>query len=195
MNALIKKMRKIKIIRIITDAGYAFVCEYITNHVIAHVPSSKLRQIYYRYILGHKIASSAYLYLGQYIYVSKKKIKIGENTCINRYCVLDGRGGLSIGDNVNISAEAAIYTGGHIIDSAGFDYYEKPVEIGNRVWIGTRAMIMPGVKIGEGAMVLPAAVVTDDVLPYEIVGGVPAKVIGTREQNLTYTLDWRGFFL
>lgn len=194
MRGLIKKMRKIKIIKIITDAGYAFVCEYITNHVIAHIPLSKFRQMYYRYVLGHKIASSAYIYLGQYIYVSKKKISIGENTCINRYCVLDGRGGLHIGDNVNISAEAAIYTGGHIINSSDFDYYDKSVVIGDRVWIGTRAMIMPGVKVGEGAMVLPAAVVTKDVMPYEIVGGVPAKVVGSRSRELNYTLERRGFF-
>ena len=177
------------------DGIYMFFFEYITNHVISNIPSSKLRWIYYRYILGHNISSSAYLYMGLYLYITKKKLDIGDNTNINRNCVLDGRGGLRIGDNVNISAEAAIYTAGHYIDSPEFEYYDKPVEIGNRVWIGTRAMIMPGVNIGEGAMIMPAAVVTTDIPPFAVAGGVPAKIIGSRNNELKYILDWRGTFL
>ena len=96
---------------------------------------------------------------------------------------------------MNISAEAALYTGGHEIDSPDFAFYSKPVCIGNRVWIGTRAMIMPGVTIGEGAVILPGAVVVKDVAPYAIVGGMPAVQIGKRSSDLNYELTWRTMFL
>jgi acetyltransferase len=122
-------------------------------------------------------------------------IKIGRNTAINRLCVLDGRGGLVIGDNVNISAEAALYTGGHEVNSSNFAFYSKPVRIDDRVWVGTRAMIMPGVTVGEGAVVLPGAIVVRDVSPFAIVGGIPAVQVGQRSSDLTYELTWRTMFL
>ena len=56
-------------------------------------------------------------------------------------------------------------------------------------------MIMPGVTIGEGAVILPGAVVTQSVPPFSLVGGVPGKVIGTRQKDLTYDLTYRGWFL
>lgn len=195
MSKILDILRRVNIIRLIARVLYAFVFEYMTNHIISILPISRLRWGYYKYVLKHDIAETAYLYMGLYLYVSRQKIRIGDKTNINRNCVLDGRGGLNIGENVNISAEVAIYTAGHRIESSDFEYYVKPVKIGDRVWLGTRAMIMPGVNIGEGAMVLPAAVVTKDVPPFAIVGGIPAKVIGNRNNALNYTLDWRGFFL
>lgn len=195
MNKVIDRLRKIKIMRLIAGVIYAFIFEYMTNHIITVLPVSRVRWGYYKYVLKHDIAKTAYLYMGLYFYVSRRKVKIGDKTNINRKCILDGRGGLVIGDNVNISAEVAIYTAGHKINSSQFEYYTKPVEICNHVWIGTRAMIMPGVKVGAGAMVLPAAVVTKDVPPFAIVGGVPAKIIGGRNNDLNYKLDWRGSFL
>ncbi|ERJ95886.1 maltose O-acetyltransferase domain protein [Selenomonas sp. oral taxon 892 str. F0426] len=143
-----------------------------------------------------KMDRSVFIYMGVYLYPPTfHGISIGKNTAINRNVILDWRDDVYIGNNVNISAEAAIYTGGHRINSTDFAYYSAPVRIEDRVWIGTRAMIMPGVTIGEGAVILPGAVVTQSVPPFSLVGGVPGKVIGTRQKDLTYDLTYRGWFL
>lgn len=195
MREFVRFLRKNSIVRWMTDVCFAFIAEYVCNHVIAHIPIVRLRWFFYRYVLRHDIDSSAYLYMNLYIYAVTKPIHIGKNTAINRKCILDGRGGLFIGDNVNISAEAAFYTGGHDYQSEDFAYYQKPVVIEDRVWIGTRAMIMPGVTIHEGAMVLPGAIVTKDVGAFEVVAGMPAKCIGKRNEDLSYELSYRGMFL
>ncbi len=174
---------------------YCFLFEYITNHVVGHIPCVLLRWLYYRYVLRIQMEHSVYIYMGLYWYPTDKKVVIGRNTAINRKVIMDARDDVYIGNNVNISAEAAIYTGGHRINSTDFAYYSAPVRIEDRVWIGTRAMIMPGVTIGEGAVILPGAVVTQSVPPFSLVGGVPGKVIGTRQKDLTYDLTYRGWFL
>lgn len=175
---------------------YMFIMEYISNHIVNKIPIHKLRYFFYKVILRIKLSSKSYIMLGQYIYSDiKKPLIIGHYTVINRNCILDRRGGLYIGNNVNISAEVAIYTGGHKIDSEDFAYYSKSVKIEDYVWIGTRAMIMPGVIIGKGAMIMPGAIVTKNVEDYSIVAGIPAKVIGKRNKNLEYNLTWRSMFL
>ena len=174
---------------------YCFLFEYITNHMVGYIPCVLLRWLYYRYVLGIRMERSVYIYMGLYWYPTDKKVVIGRNTAINRKVVMDARDDVYIGNNVNISAEAAIYTGGHRINSTDFAYYSAPVRIEDRVWIGTRAMIMPGVTVGEGAVILPGAVVTQSIAPFSIVGGVPGKVIGTRQTDLTYDLTYRGWFL
>jgi maltose O-acetyltransferase len=119
---------------------------------------------------------------------SPRKIAIGDNCVINRGVLLDGRGGsLTIGDNVDIAQESVIWTLGH---DPHDDYHRDkpgPVTIGDYAWIGHRSIIMPGVTIGRGAVVAAGAVVTHDVPPMAIVGGVPAKVIGERRSKLLYT--------
>lgn len=91
-----------------------------------------------------------------------------------------------IGDHVLIGPELVIYTHSHnyedstklIQQQGGFD---KPVVIGNDVWIGSRVTIMPGVTIHDGAVIGAGAIVTKDVPPYAAVGGVPAKVLKFRK--------------
>lgn len=182
--------------RVVARAIRGFLYEYMTNHVVAHVPVSRLRWVWYRFFLGFPMDFCAYIHLGVYVYPSiDGTISMGKYTAVNRGVVLDGRGGLFIGENVNISAEAAIYTGGHLIDDEDFSYYDKPVTIEDHVWIGTRAMIMPGVTIGKGAVVLPGAVVTHDIKQYEIWGGVPARFVRKRTSPMEYDMTWRGYFI
>lgn len=196
MKNFLFNIKRLYICKIIMKFVYMFVFEYLSNHIVNKIPVHVLRWFFMRYILRHDISYHAYIHMNVYIYPNLfSPIKIGRNTAINRLCILDGRGGLIIGDNVNMSAEAAIYTGGHEIDSPDFAFYSKPVHIGNRVWIGTRAMVMPGVCIGEGAVVLPGAVVVRDVPAFAIVGGVPSVKIGERSSELTYDLTWRTMFL
>ena len=93
-----------------------------------------------------------------------------------------GSGTIIIGEHAMMGPDVMIITSDHKILPMGFDGYETAnVEIGDYAWIGARAIILKGVKIGKYAIVGAGAVVTADVTDYTIVGGVPAKVIRTRE--------------
>jgi maltose O-acetyltransferase len=93
--------------------------------------------------------------------------------------------------DVSISREVCVLTAAHEPDSLDFAALLAPVRFERRCWIATRAVVLPGVCIGEAAVVAAGAVVRSDVDPYTIVGGVPAKVLGKRREPLSYELDFR----
>ena len=117
-----------------------------------------------------------------------KSIRIGDNSHINFSAMLDGRNGLVIGDNVDIGEYAKIWSLEHDPNSNEHVTRGKCTRIGDHAWIAPWSIIMPGVKIGRGAVVAGGAVVTRDVPPLAIVAGVPAKVIGWRNNELKYTI-------
>lgn len=112
------------------------------------------------------------------------ELRIGDNSGIGINCEVYGP--VTIGSDVMIGPEVVIYTSGHEYSRTDIPIRQqggsevKQVNIGNDVWIGRRAIIMPGVKIGNGCVIGAAAVVTRDVNDYSVVGGVPAKVIRER---------------
>jgi maltose O-acetyltransferase len=127
-------------------------------------------------------------------FLNGRKIQLGERNVINFGCLLDGRRyEIRIGNDVSIGPEATILTLGHDPQSPDFADRGGDVVIGERVWIAYRAIILPGVNIGDGAVVAAGAVVTKDVEPYSIVAGVPATEIGTRNQDLRYHLSFHPF--
>lgn len=172
----------------------AALIKYMTNHVISHIPSYTLRHAWYRRVLGWNIHHEVAILMGQYIQMagarsSGRKVSIGKGSIINQNCLLYVTGGLIIGEGVSISAGVWLVTGSHDISDPQFPAFFRPIVIGNHVWIGMRATILAGVTIGEGAVIMAGAVVSRDVPPYAIVGGVPAKVIKQREaQEFTYPL-------
>lgn len=99
---------------------------------------------------------------------------------------MDARKGLSIGKNVTIAFDAIIWSLHHDYNSTDFRADGAPVAIEDYAWICSRAIILPGVRIGKGAVVASGAVVTKDVEPYTVVGGVPAKKIAERREDLDY---------
>lgn len=126
---------------------------------------------------------------------SPYRISIGAHTNINKHCLLDGRGGVTIGDNVDIAQDVYIWSEQHDYNNPNYISVEKPVVIEDYVWIASRATILPGVKIGRGAVVASGAVVTKDVPSLAIIAGVPAKVIGNRNEDaLRYTQKCREWF-
>jgi acetyltransferase-like isoleucine patch superfamily enzyme len=169
---------------------------FATNAVVAHVPSFAARRGWYRRVLGLDLGEHVGVFLGCRFWhytprqVRRDGCRIGSNTFINRGCTLDLRGGLEIGENVSISPEVMILTAGHRMDDPGFPVELKRVVISDYVWIGSRAMIMPGVTLGRGCVVAAGAVVTRDVRPLAVVAGVPAREVGERpEGGLGYRLD------
>lgn len=129
-------------------------------------------------------------------FLNGRKVYIGAGSVINFGCLLDGRvHEIRIGENVSLGPEASILTLGHDPRSPEFTNQGGDVQIGDRAWICYRAIILPGVTIGEGAVVGAGAVVTRDVESYSIVGGNPARKIGQRPASLSYELNYKPFLL
>jgi maltose O-acetyltransferase len=140
-----------------------------------------------------RVAATAVIYGGAEIR-SPRRIAIGEHTIVGHRAILDGRYGLEIGRNVNLSTGVWIWTAQHDPQSPDFDSKGAPVIIEDYAWVSSRCVILPGTRVGEGAVVAAGAVVTEDVPPYTIVGGVPASVIGRRTHDLRYELKGRQAF-
>ena len=107
-----------------------------------------------------------------------KNIKIGKRVFINAGCQFQDQGGIEIGDDVLIGPQTIIATLNHdpVPEKRG-GMIPKPVRICDKVWLGARVTICPGVTIGEGAIVGAGAVVTKNVPPRTVVAGAPAKII------------------
>ncbi len=167
---------------------------YVMNHLVNRVPFVAFRQRAYA-ALGVQLEDPAtgMIMLGT-IVNDPGELRIGSNCVIGRDCVLDARGGIELGRSVNIGSGASLQTGKHLVDSPDFRAEFLPIVVGDRVWIAEGARVLAGVTIGEGAVVAAGAVVTKDVDPYTIVGGVPATYIRDRARDLSYTLDYRTNF-
>ena len=112
-----------------------------------------------------------------------KNIHVGKNVFINASCHFQDQGGITIGDYSKIGHCVVMATINHKIDPATRgNMFLKPIVIGKNVWIGAHATITQGVRIGDNAIVAAGAVVTKDVPPNTIVGGVPAKIIKNIQQ-------------
>lgn len=107
-----------------------------------------------------------------------KNIQIGKDVFINSGCRFQDHGGIIIGDGTLIGHNVVLATINHDLDPLKRgDNILAPIIIGERVWIGASATILPGVRIGDGAVVAAGAVVTKDVPENVVVGGVPARVL------------------
>lgn len=154
---------------------------------LGYVPSHAFRRFVYR-LAGVKIGKNSTIHVGARFF-EPRGITIGQGTIIGDRATLDGRASLIIGDHVDIASEVMIFNSQHDIHHPEFVPVEKPVEVEDYVFIGPRAIILPGVKIGKGAIVAAGAVVTKDVPPLTVVGGVPAKEIARRRvEKLAYRL-------
>ncbi len=157
------------------------------------VPSHTMRRAFYR-LVGMSIGAGSSIHMRLTLY-NPAGISIGEDTIVGEKCTFDGRANLTIGNHVDIASEVMIYNSEHDINDPQFGAIVAPVTIDDYVFIGPRAIILPGVTIGKGAVVGAGAVVTKDVAPNTIVGGVPAKVIGERKlKEHSYKLGRAAWF-
>ncbi len=156
--------------------------------IVGFVPIHSLRKLFY-IASGIKMSlTSSTIHMGANFF-KPSNITIGNDTIIGNNCFLDGRDKLTIGNHVGIASDVMIYNDQHNLHSDSYENSYGPVTIKDYVFIGPRAIILPGVTIGRGSAVGAGAVVTKDIPDNEIWGGIPAKKIGERDnKNLTYKL-------
>lgn len=109
-----------------------------------------------------------------------KNLIIGKNVFINSGCKVQDQGGIEIGDGTLIGHNVVLATLNHALapERRG-DLIPRPIRIGKNVWIGSNAVILPGVTIGDGAVIAAGAAVTKDVPENSVAGGVPARILRT----------------
>lgn len=164
---------------------------YIVLPIFMAFPSRHLRRLVLQRLLK---------YLGNQTDVCRnvefmhpQNISIGNGCVVNKLTLLDGRGGkLLIGNHVDIAREVHIWTLEH--NARTHEAKGGDVIIGDYAWICSRVTILPGVRIGKGAICAAGAVVTHDVPEDTIVAGVPAKVIRKRNRTKDYTLSFNSIF-
>lgn len=157
------------------------------------IPSHIIRNSIFR-LAGIKIGQGSTIHIGCRFY-QPKNIEIGKDTSVGDRCFLDGRTRLKIGSHTSIASQVMIFNSEHDLCDEWFGVSLGEVKIGNYVFIGPRSIILPGITIGDGAVVAAGAVVTKNVLPKTIVGGVPAIKIGERKlSDLHYRLGRHRLF-
>jgi acetyltransferase-like isoleucine patch superfamily enzyme len=114
-----------------------------------------------------------------------EKTEFGENVSLHDFCYIDAVGGVKIGDNARIAHNCSLISGQHRYDQPGrtifdSDYTMAPIVLEDDVWLGAGVVILQGVTVGRGSVIAANAVVTKDVEPYSIMGGVPAKLLKKR---------------
>lgn len=163
------------------------------NRLYTFIPSFVVRHLILRYLYGVKIGKCSTIEMGVR-FMSPQKIRLGDYSVVHYDSILDGRMGLEIGDCVDIGHQVNIFTLQHDMDDPGYVATGGPVRIGKHAVVGGRSTILPSVSIGEGAVVASGAVVTKDIGSFEMVGGVPAKFIRKRAENLKYKITYRAWF-
>ena len=142
--------------------------------------------------MGFRIGKNSTIFMGCKFDCSKG-LSIGNNSVFNRGCRIDTRGGIIIGNNVSISSDVILLTGDHDMEN-NMSGRDRALTIEDYVWIGTRALILPGITISKGGIVAAGAVVTKDVSSMHVVAGVPATTIKISNRNLDYTASYNRLF-
>lgn len=158
----------------------------IYTHLLSRIPYSlgtKIREVTLRRLLK-RFGDGAYVSTGVRL-LNPQQISLGNNVGIPRDVTLDGRGGLAIGDDTMIGFESIILTSTHISKDKDVPIRKQgmfcaPVKIGRNAWLGARVIILPGVSVGDRAIIAANSVVDKDVPADTVYGGVPAKFIRER---------------
>lgn len=154
--------------------------------LLGHLPGRRLRTALARRLLGLRAERGSVLYQWRDLRYPPG-IEIGSGSVVGHWATIDGRRGVRIGRDVNLSSEVALWTLQHDPDDPGFGVRGGPIVVEDHAWISFRATVLPGVTIGRGAVVAAGSVVTKDVPEFAIVAGIPAKQIGTRSRELDYS--------
>jgi acetyltransferase-like isoleucine patch superfamily enzyme len=161
---------------------------FLLSEAIGRLPSQQLRILLARKLLGVTVRDGVALYRWRELR-SGSRIVLEHGAIIGMWATLDGRNGITIGRNANLSTDVMLWTAQHDPQSDTFGVKGGPIVVGDFAWISARTIVLPGVTIGRGAVVAAGSVVTKDVPAMTIVGGIPARQIGERHSALAYDFD------
>lgn len=165
----------------------------ILNYFVCYIPLWIIRKALYL-LFGMKIGKGTRILMGTKINYPKR-ISIGNNTIINEWCYVDGRGGINIGSNVTIANFSKLITGFHDIDSDDFAYCESSIEIGDNVAIFSDSVVLAGAKINDGCIFSAKTLVRKGIYEEKgIYAGNPAKFIRLRRSKCGYQQYWPTIF-
>lgn len=169
---------------------------FVGAEALGRLPVRSVRTAAARRVLGMRIHERALVYRWREVRAGHR-ITIGEGTVIGTWATLDGRGGLEFGRQVNVSSYASFWTMQHDYRDPGFAAVAGAIHVQDFAVIGPSTIILPGVTVGEGAVVAGGAVVTKDVPPWTVVAGVPAVKVRERPVQRGYDLTARpaAFFI
>lgn len=166
--------------------------EVAFNLILTHFPSHNARLAVLR-LAGAEIGRSVSILRGTTV-LAADCLEIGDSVSIGFRCLLDSRGGLSIGDRTVIASDTQIITAAHEVQSPTFAAYMQPVSIGSYVWLASRVTVLPGVSIGDRAVIGACSLVRTDIGESLIAAGIPAREIGRRTAELDYDPAYRPLF-
>lgn len=153
---------------------------WLLEAIVKYIPSRRMRLWLLRK-RGAKIAKDVAMFASVEVR-NPAGLTIEEGCSIGPKVLLDARKGLEIHEGVTIAYDAIIWTLHHDMNAEDFRTCGAKTVIEDHAWICSRAILLPGVHIGRGAVIGSGAVVTKDVEPYTVVGGIPAKKIGMRNE-------------
>tara|TARA_B110001469_G_scaffold127155_2_gene146952 strand:+ start:55 stop:591 length:537 start_codon:yes stop_codon:yes gene_type:complete len=166
---------------------------YIFSKLFSIIPSFRIVNFILRFF-SNRIGRGVTIH-NNVRFLVIKNINIGNNSTINANSLLDSRMGINIGSNTMIGNGTKIFTLTHDVEDKNFISKGKAVFIGNNVVLFPQVTVMPGVNIGNGAVIYPGAIVTKDVKPYSKMAGVPAKKVGERNlKEFNYKLNYKTYW-
>lgn len=164
---------------------FSVISTFLYNSLITYIPCNLLRIIYLK-LCRVKIGKRTWIDMRVRL-EGFDNISIGDYCHINSESFIRAIAPIKIGNCVSISYGVKVFAASHDINSPDFVGDHKPIVIEDYCWLGLNSVILGGAKIGKGAVVAAGAVVTKDVPTCNIAGGIPAKIIGTRQcQEFTY---------
>lgn len=170
-----------------------WLCTVIGNTIVNKIPIWILRRIWL-ILMGAKIGKKSVLFRRVEI-LKPIKLRLGRQSSVGWFTLLDARGGIEIGDNVTVASYSKLITAKHNVDDPNFTAEYNKIIIKDYAWIATGATILGGVTIGKGAVVSAGAVVTKDVPDMAVVGGVPARIIRYRKEEPVFQDDMKWVWL
>lgn len=186
---LLRQLKRVKRVFLIAHRELSYI---LINKIINKIPSWHIRKLFYL-LYGMKIGKGTRINAGTIIDTPKKVI-IGERCVINENAYLDGRGGLTIGNDVSISIYSKIITASHYADSDTFQYYNDPVVIHDNVWLGVGVIVLNGSTLNKNSIIGAGSVFKGTAEEDGIYVGNPAKMIRKRKLKNEYKLKNLIFF-
>jgi acetyltransferase-like isoleucine patch superfamily enzyme len=155
---------------------------------IPYGPGAHIRQRFLKAHLAHLGDNS--IVSDHVKIISYKNVWIGSNVSVANQVILDGRGGLYLGDGCLIGFQTIFITCTHKSEQLDLPvhhqgFYSKPITVGKNTWLGARCTILPGVTIGDSAIIAAGSVITKDIPPGVVAAGVPCRVISQRRKPKT----------